>query len=322
MSDAGVEGAFLGQGAAVADDGVGVHLEVVVVVESHGLVADDAAIERESAFLQAFTAARVAAIEDRHVVFFREGVDRREQAAEVFLRVDVFLAVRREQDVVTGLQVEFLEDVALLDGFEIFVQDLRHRGARDKGALFRQAALGEIAACMLAVGHVDIADDIHDAAVRLLRQALVLAAVARLHVENRDMQALGRDGRQARVRIAEDQQRIRLDGAHELVRSVDDVADRGAEVVADRVHVDLWLTELQVMEKHAVQVIVVVLPRMREDDVEIPAAGRNRGGEPDDFRARAHDDEELQPPIVLEMDIAVVEFYAFLVAHFCSTASL
>ena len=38
---------------------------------------------------------------------------------------------------------------------------------------------------MFGVGHVHVADDVHDAAVGLFGQAFVLAAVARFHVENR-----------------------------------------------------------------------------------------------------------------------------------------
>lgn len=47
---------------------------------------------------------------------------------------------------------------------------------------------------MLGVGQVHVGDDVDDAAVGLLGQALVLAAVARLHVEDGDVQAFGRDG--------------------------------------------------------------------------------------------------------------------------------
>ena len=58
-----------------------------------------------------------------------------------------------------------------------------HGAAGDVGALLGEAGVGQVAAGVLAVGHVDVGDDVHDAAVGLLGQALVLAAVARLHVE-------------------------------------------------------------------------------------------------------------------------------------------
>ena len=48
MADAGEERGFLGKGAAIADDGESVHLETVVVVETEGLVLDDARVELEA----------------------------------------------------------------------------------------------------------------------------------------------------------------------------------------------------------------------------------------------------------------------------------
>lgn len=48
VPDAGEERGFLGKGAAIADDGEGVHLETVVVVEAEGLVLDDTRVELEA----------------------------------------------------------------------------------------------------------------------------------------------------------------------------------------------------------------------------------------------------------------------------------
>lgn len=48
MADAGEERGFLGKGSAIADDGKGVHLEAVVVVETEGLMLNDARVELEA----------------------------------------------------------------------------------------------------------------------------------------------------------------------------------------------------------------------------------------------------------------------------------
>lgn len=48
MVDAGEEGGFFGKGSAIADDGKSVHLETVVVVETEGLMLDDAWVELEA----------------------------------------------------------------------------------------------------------------------------------------------------------------------------------------------------------------------------------------------------------------------------------
>ena len=48
VADAGEEGGFLGKGAAIADDGEGVHLKAVVVVKTEGLMLDDTRVELEA----------------------------------------------------------------------------------------------------------------------------------------------------------------------------------------------------------------------------------------------------------------------------------
>ena len=129
----------------------------------------------------------MAGVQDRHVVFLRECVDGGEQAREVRLRVDVLLAVGGQQHVALGLQAELGEDVGGLDLIQICAQDLGHGRARDVGALGRAAGVLEVAARVLGVGQVDVGDHVDDTAVGLLGQALVLAAVARFHVEDGDV---------------------------------------------------------------------------------------------------------------------------------------
>ena len=81
------------------------------------------------------------------------------------------------------------------------MQHLRHGRAGDIGPLFGQTAVRQIPAGVLGIGHVHIGDDVHDTAVRFLRQAFILAAVARLHVENGDMEPLGADDGEAGVGV-------------------------------------------------------------------------------------------------------------------------
>ena len=93
MADAGEETALFGQRAAVAHYGEGVHLKAVVVVETQGLLAYDAAVELETARLEAVAAAGVTAVEDGHVVLLCHLVYGIEEGEEILLRVDVFFAV-------------------------------------------------------------------------------------------------------------------------------------------------------------------------------------------------------------------------------------
>ena len=180
------------------------------------------------------------------------------------------------------------------------MQHLRHRGAGHVGTLLRQAALDEVSPRVLRVAQVYVGDDVHHPPVRLLRKALVLAAVARLHVEDRDVEPLRAYHAQAAVRVAKNQHSVWTGLNHQPVAAGDDVPHGAAEVVAYGVHVDIRIFEFQVLEEYPVEVVVVVLPRMGKQAVEVlPALGYN-GRQADDLGPRADDDQQLQPAVVLE----------------------
>ena len=235
----------------------------------------------------------MATIEDGHVVFLRHLVDSSEEGEEVFLRVDILLTVSRKEDILALLQTKTLMNIAGLDISEVVVENFRHGGSCDIGALLRQAAVGEVSSCVLRVGHVHVGDDIDDTAVGLLGQALVLAAVAGLHVKNGDMESLCSDDTEATVGVAKNQYAVGLGLGEELVGAVDDVAACSAKVVTDSIHIDLGLGKLQVFEEYAVEVVVVVLACVGENHVEVLAALVDDGGETDDLGARADNDDQL-----------------------------
>lgn len=305
-ADTREEAGLLWQGAGVGDHREGVHLQAVVVVEAHGLVHAHAGVELEAGGLQALAGARVAGVQDRHVVFLGQRVDRREQAREVGLGVDVLLAVGRQQHVALGLQAELGEDIGGLDLAQVGAQDLGHGRARDVGALRGAAGVLEVAAGVLGVGQVDVGDHVDDAAVGLLGQALVLAAVAGLHVEDGDVQPLGRDGGQAAVGVAQDKEGVGLHLDHEPVARGDDVAHGLAQVGAHGVQVDVGVGELQVAEEDAVQGVVVVLPGVRQQAVEVAAALLDDLGQADDLGACAHDDQQLQTAVVRKINFRII----------------
>ena len=308
MPDRGEEAGLLGQGAGVGDHCEGAHLQAVVVVEAHWLVHAHARVQLEAGGLQALAGARVAGVQDRHVVFLGQRVDRGEQAREVRLGVDVLLAVGRQQHIALGLQAELGEDIGGLDLVQVGAQHLGHGRARDVGALGCAAGVLEVAAGVLGVGQVDVGDHVDDAAVGLLGQALVLAAVAGLHVEDGDVQALGRDGGQAAVGVAQDQQRVGLHLDHELVARGDDVAHGLAQVGAHGVQVDVRVVKRQVAEEDAVERVVVVLPGVRQQAVEVAAALLDDLGQADDLGASAYDDQELQAAVVFKTNIGIHRF--------------
>lgn len=232
-------------------------------------------------------------VEDGHVVLLRHLVDSSKEGEEVLLRVNVFLTMGGQENILAFLQAEALVNIAGLDIGEVVVEDFRHGGPSDIGALLRQAAVSEVSSCVLRVGHVHVGNDIDDTAVGLLGQALVLAAVASLHVEDRNMETLGSDNAEAAVGVAKNQYAVGLGLGKELVRAVDDVAAGSAKVVTDSIHIDLGLGELQVLEEDTVEVVIVVLARVGENHVEVLAALVDDGGETDDLGARADNDDQL-----------------------------
>ena len=184
-------------------------------------------------------------------------------------------------------------DVGSFDFLQIIVQHLGHGATGDIRAFLGQATVSEIAAGMLAVGHVHITDDVNDAAIGLLGEAFIFAAVACFHVENRDMEALGADDAETAIGVAQDEHGIGFDFHHKLVALGDDVAHGLAQVVAHSVHVDLRVGEFQVLEEDAVEVVVVVLAGMCQDAVEVLSALVDDRCESNDFRSSSYNNEEL-----------------------------
>ena len=298
MRDRGEERGFFWKRAGIGHNTRGVHLQAVVVVESERLMLNHAAVELKPGGFEAFSASRMAGIQDRHVILFRHPVNRGEKAEEVSVVINVFFAMSREEDVFAFFEAEALMDVGSHDLVEVHVQDFGHRRACDIGTFFRQPAVGEVAPGMFGVRQINVADDVDDAAVGLFRQALILAAVSGLHVEDRNMQAFRADHGETAVGVTEHEDGIRFELSHQLVGTRDDVAHGFAEVGADGVQIDFRFVELKIAEKDAVQRVVVILPGMSENDVKILAAFFDYGGQTDDFRTRANDNQKFQFAVV------------------------
>ena len=293
MPYAGEETALLGQSAAVADHSEGVHLQAVVVVETQRLMLDHPLVQLEARLLQTLFAAGMAAVQHGHVVLLRHFIDGRKETYEVLLRVDVLLPVGGEKDVPALFQPQAGVDIAGFDFHQVLVEHLGHGAASDVGALLGQAVLRQVTAGVLRVAQVHVGDNVHDAAVGLLRQALVLAAVAGFHVEDGDVQPLGPDDAEAGVGVTQHQDGVGLQFHHQVVAFGDDVPHGLAQGVSHRVQIDVRVGQFQVVEEHTVEVVVVVLAGVGQEGVKIlPALGDDRG-QADDLRPGAHDDEKL-----------------------------
>ena len=300
--------AGFGECAAVAYDSECVHLQAVVVVESERFVLNHALVELEARGGKTVTTARVAAVQNRHVVLFGHLVDGGKEARKVLLGINILFAVGAEQNVLALFEAEAGVNVTRFNLREVLVQNFGHGAAGHVRAFLGQAAVSEVAASVFGVGHVHIADDVHDAAVRLFGEAFVLAAVAGFHMENRDVQALCGNGRKAAVGVTKNQQCIRFASDHKLVAAIDDVTHSCAEVITHGIHIDFGILEAQVLEKHAIQVVIVVLTRVRKNAVKVLAALVDDCRKADDFRARAHDNQKFQFAVIGEFHVAIICF--------------
>ena len=170
---------------------------------------------------------------------------------------------------------------------------------------------------MFAIGEIDVAYDVHNAAVGLFRETFVLAAVACFHMENRDMEALGPYDAEATVGITQDKDCIGLESCEEFVGAIDYVAAGCSKVIPHCIHIDFRRGEFEVFKKDAVQIIVVVLACVSKDYVEILAAFADDCGKTDNLRTCSHHDTEFEFAVVLPMNVAIVEFWSFLFHILC-----
>ena len=118
-------------------------------MEAQRFVGDHTAVQMEARRLQPLSASRVAGVKDWHVVLFRHGIDRCEQLDKIAVRIDVFLPVRREQNVLSLGQTQTPVDITAFDLVQIGVQHLCHGTAGHEGALLWQSTLHQIPACVL-----------------------------------------------------------------------------------------------------------------------------------------------------------------------------
>lgn len=289
-----IKARLLRQRAAVGHDAEGVHLQAVIIVEAQRLVGNDAPVQLESAFRQSLTAPGVAGVQHRQVILLRHGVYRREERTEILLRVDVFLPVGGEQNVLAFFQTEPGVNITCLDLRQILMQHLCHGAAHHERAFLRDTRGVQIASGVLGVAQVYVGGHIHNAAIRLLRQTLVKAAIPRLHVEDWNVEPLGGDDGQAGIRVAQHQYGVRLDLMHESVALGDDRADRLAEVCPGGIQVIVRGPETQILKEDLIQLIVVILPGVDKNLLKIAVTALNGGGQSDDLRPRAENRHQLE----------------------------
>ena len=201
---------------------------------------------------QPLSAPGMTGIQDRHVIPLRHPVYGRKQRSEIFLRVQVFFPVRRQQNIVLFLQPQLMQNIRPPDFGQILMQHLRHGGTGYENPLLGQPALVQIFSGIFAVSQIHVRNDIHDSPVRFLRQALVFAAVSRFHMENGNMKPFRRYGGQTAVGIPQNQQGVRTNASHQLIGSVDNIPYGSAQIIPHGIQIHFRIVQLQIAEKNTV----------------------------------------------------------------------
>ena len=214
-----------------------------------------------------------------------------------------------QQNVLILFQSQTFQHIALLDLLQIHVQHFCHGRAGLVGTLLGQAGIRQILPGELGIAHIHIRDHINDAAVGLFRQELVLAAVACLHVKQRDMQPLCADCRQAGVGITQHQIALRLQFAEQLIATSQNVTAGHTQILANHRHKNVraifpeGVLQFEILPEHGGKVSVPVLIVIDHAAVKIFPAALDDSCKTNNLRTGAAANHDLGSPIIFPCKI-------------------
>ena len=189
------------------------------------------------------------------------------------------------------------------------MQHLRHGRTGLVGALLGQAGICQILPGELGIAHIHIRDHIHDATVGFLGQALILAAVASLHVKQGDVQPLGTDGGQAGVGIAQHQIALRLQLRQKLIATSQNVTAGHTQILANHGHQNVrtilseCVFQFKILPENSGKVSIPVLVVVDHAAVKILPATLNHRRQTNNFRTGTAANHDLCAPIVFPCKI-------------------
>ena len=263
-------------------------LQLDIVGKPQGLHELDQWIQPCTAGFESLAGTRVGGHDDAQPILLREAIQRFHQLCEVPIRIHVLLAMTTHHKILLLFQTQTGQHIGRVDLRQVMMNHLVHRAARLDHAVGRDPLAQQVLAGDIAVGQVDVRKMIDHLAVAFLRNALVEAAVARLHVEDGDLAPLGGDDGQARIGVAQHQQGIGFLAFEQRVDTGQNVADRLGHAAADRFEKMIGAAQLQFVEENLVQFVVVVLPRVNQHVIGIPVQLGQHARQANDLRPRSH----------------------------------
>src|SRR5581483_1559137 len=130
-------------------------------------------------------------------------------------------------------------------------------------------------------------------AVDLLRDAIVEAAVARLHGVDGNAAALGHVRRERAVGVAQHEQPVGRVEVEDGVDGGEDRSDPLGEPASGHAQVTVRLADAELLEEDVAEHRIEVLPGVDQHDVRPPIEALEDAAQPDDLRPRPEDDEDL-----------------------------
>ncbi|MNQ86030.1 hypothetical protein D3C85_1012140 [compost metagenome] len=279
---------LFGNGPAIGKHAKRRHLQLDVIQQTEWFdEANQRMLQRFAQCFQAFPGARVRGDYDRVLVRLGQRTQGYQQIAQVLRRIDVLFPMGTDDEELALIQPFALQHIRGLDTRHVVIQHFLHvRTGLDDG--FRTNALGDqVTARMFGQHHIDIAQMVEHLAVQFLRHALVETTIPSFHVENRNFPTLGRNDCQTGVGIAIQQECIRLLQLEHLVSLGNYFGNGLGRGITSSTEEMIRFANLQVIEKHLIQLEVIVLPRMHQNMLDLLIQLRDHAAHLDQFRASA-----------------------------------
>ena len=244
--------------------------------------------------VQPLTRAGVHAEHDRQPQLLRRPSDLGEHGLEPVHMVDGLLPVQRQQQITARLQAEVGTDSGGANARLVAVEYLLDRVSDHQHPVGGKALPEQVLTAAFGVGHEQIAAPVDDATIHLLGYPIVEAAVAGLHVKDRDPHTFRHVGAQRAVRVTEHQQTVRtLLFERAAGRRRQDRADALGKVGTEHAEVFVRCTDAELGKEHVAQRPLEVLPGVNEVEVTEVVESLDHAAQADDLGSRPEDDRDL-----------------------------
>jgi len=262
-------GRLLGDRTAVGKDRIGMFLQVNIVYEPEWLEQLHPVMEFQPLRLDTVACPRMGGDDDPLAILLGNAIQDVGQLHQIDLRIDIFFPVCAHDKIILGGQPKTDQYVRGVDLRHIGMKHLEHRAAGLDEPLRRQPFAKQIFPGNGAVGHVDVAGVVNNLPVGLLRHPLIETAVTCFHVKDRNFATLGRDCRKAAVGIAENKQGLGFLLFQHLVNLDDQLPDGLGGIHTCGIEEMIGPAHLQIVEEDLVQLIIIVLPRVDKNMIQM-----------------------------------------------------